>query len=270
MTVARLFIGLAQQIRQWDRYSQASLAFAVILLLITLLVALAGPENLQQPATISVIGLVIAIQVIVLWGNRGMVTPFTQAQRHFINGNFEEARNILEDLRQDGAEDVQAMTLLGNTYRQLGRLDESEAILYEAHNKYPDHYFPWYGFGRTLLVKGQYDGAANAIEQSLTLGAKPIVHFDLGEAYYRLGDHTNAQVHLEAAQNQPGLEPYRALMVAYLLGKIGENTSSQPLEAFIDDGLPYWKAQKDRFVHTPYGKALAEDINAIEHLTPKG
>ena len=264
MTVYRLITGLFQQIREWDPSSQISLIMALVLLIPTALTAFAGPENLRQPATLGTVGLLIVAQVIVMWGNRGMVTPFTKAQRHFLNGEFEQARDILEALIEQGETDVQTLTLLGNTHRQMGQLDASEAILYEARNKYPDHYFPWYGFGRTLLMKGHYEDAAYAIEKSLQLGAQPIVGFDAGEAWYRQDNHEKAIDHLKNAQSYAQSEPHRRLMTAYLLYTL--HTDDPPSDDMIRKGLPYWQAQAALFAQTPYGKALAEDISAILRL----
>ena len=57
----------------WDHSSQVGFLMAIVLLLLALVVALVGPSDLRQPATIGAMGLVITAQVIFLWANRGMV-----------------------------------------------------------------------------------------------------------------------------------------------------------------------------------------------------
>ncbi len=191
-----------------------------------------------------------------LWGNRGMVSAFTQAQRLYLAGDFAAARDLLESVRAKA--DARVLTLLGNTYRQLGQLDESEQVLSEAVDKAPDHYFPLYGFGRTLLSEGRYTEAVVAIRRALELNAPPVVRADLGEALYRLNLPEEAVAALEAV---PTDEPHRALMVAYLLHRLG--AADPPVAEVVQAGLPYWEAAAERFRHTPYGLALARDVRVM-------
>lgn len=245
------------QFRSWDRPSQVGFILALLLLVPTALIANNGPEDLRQPALIGLFGLVITAQVIFMYANRGMLTPFSKAQRLYRNGDLDGARKILESLYPGG--DVQALTLLGNTYRQLGRLEESEQVLFEARNKHPDHYFPLYGLGRTLLVQGRYAEAAAMIEQALEHGAPPVVAADAGEAHYYAGNTAAAQAHLTAVQPE---EPHRALMTAHLLYRLG--AGEPPDAALVAAGLPFWEAQMRRFQQTPYGHALADDIRVMK------
>ncbi len=192
-----------------------------------------------------------------MWGNRGMVTPFTKAQRHFLAGEFEAARDILESLRARGRADFEALTLLGNTYRQLGMLDRSEAILHDALQTGPEHHFPLYGFGRTLLAQGHYTEAAGYIQRAFDAGAPPVTRFDLAHALYRQGETAQALHWLEAAREVIDA-PYRLLMIDYLRYRLG--AGERPSPEVIEAGLPYWRASAERFAHTPYGRALDEDV----------
>src|SRR5690606_37166419 len=146
---------------------------------------------------------------------------------------------------------VQLLTLLGNTYRQLGMLDESEEVLTKAIELRPFDHFSLYGFGRTLLVRGLYAPAAEAIHEALQAGAPPIVQFDLGEARYRQGLTDDARLSLEAARRLDQ-ESHRALMTDYLLYKLG--AGKMPSRELIQSGLPYWQDHAGRFSHTPYGQ----------------
>ncbi len=252
---------LYQRFRTWDTTSQISFVSALLLLVVVFMIGNYGPENLHQPAIISTIGLVFAAQAIFMWANRGMVTSYTRAQQLYLMGDLEGARRLLEAEQITGKADTQALTLLGNTYRQLGLLSESESILSEVVNNMPNHYFSLYGFGRTLLVQGHYAEAGDAIETALAQGAPPLVAADAGEARYRQGAFGSAEQLLQNALPQIQAEPHRILMTVYLLSQLG--SSEPPSNDLIESGLDYWQAQARLFQDTPYGQALIADIRVM-------
>ncbi len=241
---------------RWDRYTRAAFVIAVGLLIAALIAGLLAPPEVRLLPLAGAGGLLIMLEMTVLWGNRGMVSAFTQAQRHYLDGNFDAALALLESIHEKA--DLRALTLLGNTYRQLGRLDESESVLSEALDKVPDHHYPLYGFGRTLLAEGRYAEAAEVIRRAHEAGAPPVVLADLGEAYYRLERWDEAAAALHAAV---GEEPHRALMVAFLLYRLGELPPPSP--DLVAAGLPYWQASAQRFQQTPYGAVLARDVHEM-------
>jgi tetratricopeptide (TPR) repeat protein len=259
--MGRLTAYLFRSIRAWDAPSRFALITAAILLMVTLLSLLFGPQSIRSPSLVGFVGLIIVLQVIFMWGNRGMVTPFTQAQRFYLAEDFESACQVLEALTVNGKADVQSLTLLGNTYRQLGLLDESEEVLTKALDIRPLDHFPLYGIGRTLLVKGQYAQAADKIKQALDVGAPPIIQFDLGEALYRLEKSDQARLVLEAAA-RVSQEPHRVLMSRYMLYRLG--AGEPPLGDVVAVGLPYWQNNAIRFQDTPYGQLLADDIQQMQ------
>lgn len=256
-----LFSRLRSDFKTWDRPTRIAVVLGVLLLIALLIAAAVGPEDLRVPALIGAGGLVIVSQIAVLWGNRGMISPFTQAQRHYLAGSFDQACDVLEAARTRGKIDVKSLTLLGNTYRQLGRLAESQAVLAEAVARAPEHYFARYGFGRTLLSRGEYAAAVDAIVEALRLGAPSIVQLDLAEAYYRLGQFADAVAPLESVRTQ---ESHRALMQAYLLYRM--ERGAPPSRDLVAAGLPYWMASAARFNATPYGGALAQDVERMQAL----
>jgi tetratricopeptide (TPR) repeat protein len=252
-----------RQVRSWERPAQWALALAFGLLGLDILAIIAGPTNWRQPALIGLFGLVVMIQLIFMWANRGMLTTFGKAQRHYLNEDFAEACHLLETERAVGRANARSLTLLGNAYRQRGLLSESEAALREALALQPNAYFPLYGFGRTLLIQGQYAEAAQALEAAWQQGAPAAVRVDAAEAYYRSGDASQAQAHLEAVM--PAVtEPQRVLMGRYLLYRL--TPAAAPMPAEIEAGLPYWQAHAERFRHTPYGQSLAEDVQVLQTL----
>lgn len=262
--MGRLTAYLLRSFRAWEISSRVALVAAFVLLAVTLLALLFGPQNLRQPALIGFVGLIFAIQLIFMWGNRGMVTAYTQAQRAYLAEDFDSARQILETLSVNGKSDVRSLTLLGNTYRQLGMLDKSEEVLTKALELRPLDHFPLYGIGRTLLVKGQYSQAADKIKQALDAGAPPIIQFDLGEALYRIEQLDQARLALRAAKDV-SQEPQRALMSQYLLYRLGDG--APPTAELVALGLPYWQDNALRFRNTPYGQILAEDVQRMQAFT---
>ena len=245
----------------WERPTQIAFVMGGILLLVALLLTIIAPPDARVPVLVGMGLLLIVLELTVLWGNRGMVSVFTRAQRLYMAGDLEGARDLLEAVRPKA--DARTLTLLGNTYRQLGQLRESEAVLSEAVDKAPDRYFSLYGFGRTLLSEGRYAEAADAIRRALDAGAPPVVQADLGEAYYRLERREDAIVALRAAAAiRSGLgEPQRALMVSYLLFRLGQ--APPPELHVLQSGLPYWQATAERFQTTPYGAALMLDVREM-------
>jgi len=262
--MGRFTANILRQFRAWERTSQIAFAIAQLLLIPALGVVLYGPEDLRGPATGSSMGLIIASQLIFMWANRNMITDYAAAQRHYQRGEFAKARDRLETRYHAETANSQELTLLGNTYRQLGDLVKSEQVLLEALDIQPNHYFPLYGFGRTLLVQGRYAEAAQAVTQAIENGGPPVVGVDVGEAYYRLGQHEDAINALQAAQAHTTDEPHRALLVAYLLHHMGQGDG--PDQATWEAGLPYWQAEADRYAHTPYGEALADDVQRMTSL----
>jgi tetratricopeptide (TPR) repeat protein len=196
-----------------------------------------------------------------MWANRGMVTPYTQAQRAYLAENFEAARDLLEALRMTGKSDARDLTLLGNTYRQLGQLEASAAVLREALELRPNLHFSLYGFGRTLLVQGRYTEAVDTLRHALEAGAPLVARFDLADAYFRQGLWEEARAMLQDIRVE---ETYRLLMSQYLLYRL--EVGGQPTPELIQSGLSYWRAHAERFRQTPYGQALADDIRHMQTL----
>ncbi len=254
---------LIKAFRSWERSTQIAFITAAVLLLISFVVVLFSSDNLRQSALIGFIGLIIALQIIFMWGNRTMVTAFTQAQRRYLAEDFKGARDILERHLEAGKADVSTLTLLANTYRQLGMLDKSEEIVKKALALRPFDHFPLYSFGRTLLIRGSYTQAIDTLRQAIEAGAPSIVEFDLGEALYRNGEFDVSAKVLERVRD-PQQEAFRLLMTDYLLFKMGRNAVPNAVE--VTDGIVYWRELATRFQFTPYGQILADDVAFMQSL----
>lgn len=261
-----ILIGLWQQAKQWDRPTKLAFAMALVLLLLSLAILSSQPQ-LRTPALIASSGLLVALQVIALWGNRHMVTPYTQAQRHFLAGDMELARDVLlagieEREAADKKPEVDSLVLLGNIYRNLGQLDLSLEALQSAVERRPSYHFALYGHGRSLLAAGDYDAAMQHLDAALKYGAPEIVAFDLAHVAYRRGDLDTARAYLQRTPQTD--EAYRDLMLDYLQHKLAG--VAPPTAELIEIGLPFWVAEVERFADTPYGQALQADLYVMQAL----
>ena len=87
---------VARRLPDWEAPAKLSLALALLLFIVMLVLGLGGPQIVQLPARIGAFGLLITAQLIVLWGNRREISPYHKAQQHFIAGEYQAARSILE------------------------------------------------------------------------------------------------------------------------------------------------------------------------------
>jgi tetratricopeptide (TPR) repeat protein len=262
-----ILIGFVRQFRTWDVASRVSFGIAFILFWVVLALLSFGPDVVRDYALAGVVGLLLAMQLIVLWGNRTMIMPYTKAQRHFMAGDFARARDVLEaeieHQRQIGKKvDSDTLTLLGNVYRQLGNLTKSQQLLRDALKIGPKSHFSHYGLGRTLLAQGDYIAAANHIEQAVDLGAPPVVIFDLGYVYAHLDEPEKAVTMLQKALQETD-EAHRQLMATYLLHQFGAGDA--PDHELIAAGLPYWHEEASRFSQTLYGQQVQKAIDELMH-----
>ena len=90
---------LTRRLPEWDASAKLSLAIAVSLLFLLLVVGFIGPDPLRFPARIGAFGLLVTIQLLFLWANRRDASPYHQAQQHFIDGDYHTARALLEECR---------------------------------------------------------------------------------------------------------------------------------------------------------------------------
>jgi tetratricopeptide (TPR) repeat protein len=219
----------------------------------------------------AVLGISTWLQIAALFFPRRRNRAFTEAQQAFMAGDYERAALKLETLlaSPDGVDIEQTQTLLGNTYRQLGRLVESEAVLWSALESHPKSAFALYGLGRTLLAQGRFAEAAEHIRSALANDGRKTTRADLALAYYLAGETGKAGEEAASAARQLGLEPYRVLMVNYILWKTREDHLAPAMMARTREGLRYWQAEADRFADTDYGKRLQVEIEAMEALLGK-
>ncbi|MCL4250227.1 MAG: tetratricopeptide repeat protein [Anaerolineae bacterium] len=257
-----LIARLRRDVSAWDRPTQAGFVLALGLLAIAVLLFFIAPQEQRQTILIGIGALIIVTQILVMWGNRTMVAPLTQAQRAFLRGDLEGAVALLEPMRASGEADARTLTLLGNAYRQLGRLDESAAILSEAVDNSPNHHYPLYGFGRTLIVQGNYADGVAFVKRALEAGAPPAVRFDIAEAYYRQGNIEDLVAVLSDV-DVAGEEPRELLLSLWRWRYAG---APSPRRELLEGGIVFWEVQAERFAATPYGASVGNDVTYLKSL----
>ncbi|MCA9908457.1 MAG: tetratricopeptide repeat protein [Anaerolineae bacterium] len=253
---------LRRDFSAWDRPTRIGFVLALCLLVIAVLLFFIAPQDQRQTILIGIGALIIVTQILIMWGNRGMVAPLTLAQRAFLRGDLEGTLALLEPMHASGQADARTLTLLGNAYRQLGRLDESAAVLSEAIDNLPNHHYPLYGFGRTLIVQGNYADGAAYVERALETGAPPVVRFDIAEAYYRQGNIDDLVAILSDVDVDD--EEPRELFVSFWRWRYAGG--SPPRRELIEAGLPFWEGQAERFAVTPYGASVRNDVSVLKSL----
>lgn len=261
MMVTRVVRDLRERVPTWDTPSQVAFAIGIILFPILLILGFIGPEPIQIPARAGAFGLLLSIQLVILWGNRRMLSPYHEAQQHFMEGDYQAARDILEQIPLGDKVSVDALVLLANTYRHLGQYEDSLAVATRALEEKPDYHFALYGMGKTLMVTGVYEDASNFLTKALSQGAPDVVQFDLGYAYYLSGDNRRAIHHFNNILSLLQDEPSQLLLAQHCLYQMqsGEQPSIQLIENYLD----YWHNEAAKFRDTPYGQALQTDVDML-------
>lgn len=237
-----------------------------------ILFAFVGPQEMQLLAVLGLVGLFVIVQSVILWRLWQQNPVFRRARQAYLAGDFAEAARLLEAERAENDLPPESQTLLGNAYRQLNRLDESEQMLRTALNADSSTPFAAYGLGRTLLVRGDYADGAAFMQQALDNRAQLLVYADLAYAQV-LADQPDAALDSLARLEGLALEPHRALLARYLTWRLQDQPVDTALYTALtryDHGLDTLRAEAARFSQTPYGKALAQDIIQIEQLLKEG
>lgn len=245
----------AREFPGYERPVQIALLSGLVLLAAALIALLAAPMEQRVGILIGMGALVVVMQAALLFANRHLVSAYTSAQRLYLAEDFAGAVAILETERAAGRADMRALTLLGNTYRQMGGLEASATVLYEALNKDPHHPFPLYGIGRTLLSGGQFSEAAASLQHALAAGAAPIAWLDVAEAAFCLDDAATMQQALSNVVLSPEDVPH-VWMADHLRWRAG--AGDKPV--LSSTALRYWEAMAARFATTPYGRHLRTEL----------
>lgn len=213
------------------------------------------------PLVVSVLIVASALQIGALFYNqRG---GFSQAQKLFVSGDYEQAIAQLEAQEQ---RDSKAETLLGNAYRQNGQLEKSESTLRAVLEASPRDAFPLYGLGRTLLAQGRFSAASETIGQAVELGGRKVIRAELALAHFLEGRPEAAKAEALRAVRNLQMEPHRHLMMNYILHQVDDDSRAAEMMPRFMQGLTYWQHEARRFSNTQYGVQLQEVITHIEGM----
>jgi len=261
MMISHLVRDMRKRVPEWDTPSKVALASGLLLFPLLLMFGFFGPEPIQIPARVGAFGVLLTLQLIILWGNRKSFSPYHEAQDYFIKGDYQTAREILEQIPFKDKPSVDALVLLGNTYRHLGLYDECHEVMEHALSLKPEYHFALYGMGKLQLVVGKYEDASNFITKALSQGAPDVVQFDLGQAYYLSGDTRRSTHHFNNIHSIIEDEPTQLLLAQYYLYQMQQ--AEQPSQQLIQDNLLFWQNEADKYKNTPYGVALQADVDIL-------
>ena len=254
---------LLRRMPAWDAPVRLSFAIAILLLLLLLLLGFGGPREIQFPARVGAFGLLVTTQLLFLWGNRRDASPYHAAQKHFIAQDYRAARDVLKGMPQSGRASVDALVLLGNTYRNLGQFDKSHLALDRALGLNPSHHLALFSAGKLRLVAGEYAAASEFILRALEAGAPAVVKFELGQAYYLLGDIEKAKQHLADAQPDLADDPAQTLLLQYYLHIM--LAGEMPANRLIRDNIEVFLQEILKYRCTPYGVHLTKVVDRLRH-----
>ena len=252
---------LTRRLPEWDTPAKVSLAIALPLLILLLGIGFFGPESVQLPARLGAFGLLITFQLLFLWANRRDASPYHQAQQHFIAGDYQAARDLLETMPERGRASVDALVLLGNTYRNLGNFSLAQAALDHALELNSRHHLALFSAGKLHLVQGNYHATCEFVERAIQAGAPELVRFELGQAKFLLGNHDEALRHLSAARHALADDPFQSILINVYLREL--SGGDLPPGELIQGYVQFWRGEALKYSETPYGKHLAETISEL-------
>ncbi len=249
---------LTRRSPEWDKQTRLAVMMALALLVILLAAGLAGPPQLQLPARIGAFGLLVTLQLLFLWGNRRDVSPYHQAQQHFIAGDYAAARSLLESLPEHGRESVDALVLLGNSYRNLGQFEQAARALQRALDNKPRHHLALFSMGKLLMMQGKYPAARDFIESALAAGSPDIVRLELGQCHFLGGDEPAARQQFIAVRPHLQGSPEQVALLESYLHQLGV-AQAPDVES---ETIQYWRHEAQKAANTEYGEHLRQLVRA--------
>lgn len=243
---------------EWDMPTRLAVLMALALLVLLLAVGLAGPPQLQLPARIGAFGLLVTLQLLYLWGNRRDISPYHQAQQHFIAGDYAAARALLETLPERGRESVDALVLLGNSYRHLGQFEAARRALQRALDRKPRHHLALFSMSKLLMIQGRFPAAKELIELALAAGAPDLVRLELGQCHILQGEKQSAQEQFLAARPHLLESPEQVALLDCYLHQLGVAKAPD----IGSETIQYWQCEAQKAANTAYGEHLRQFVRA--------
>ncbi|MCY4107166.1 MAG: hypothetical protein OXG02_10765 [Chloroflexi bacterium] len=245
--------GLGQRIwrafRRWERPIQWAGMLAFFLWVAAVAAVSLGPRELRAPAWIAAFGAVVAFQLLVMWSLRGMQTTPSLAWGAFRRGEYEQCRQLLAGLQAAGEANRDQRLLLAFCTKQLGRLQESEALARQLIAEDAEKSPAWRILGLVLMIEGRWEEATQALERASQSHADSLV--ELGLLRLLKNEREQARDHLQHALQLERCSASHAWLAKRILAE-----EDAPMRA--DD--EYWREEAARFADSAYGHLLARLI----------
>ena len=236
-----------------------------------------GSSAVRFSAALGLIMLLVAAQIVFLFVRPTDRTPFGQARQAFVASDYPMAAQLLESIAAQRPT-VRTLTLLGNTYRQMGRYQAADEQLERARTLSPRNANVMYALGRVSLAQGDFEAAAEWFDSALAAGAPAAIACDLGLAEYCAGHGDSALRTFQKATRVLQIEPHRLWLASALMYVILSTPPRYEVESSkVDEvlqanlsrtaaGRAYWEAEAARHNATPYGAALHAAVTAFDQI----
>lgn len=230
------------------------------------------PEDML-PVVLGLGLLMAGLQMWILfgWSRQSAANRLLAARQQYLRGDFETAAELLEALTEEDPS-PDALALLGNTYRQMGKLDRSADRLEKAVEQAPDNVQALFGLGRTRMVQGNYAEAAQWLDKALQNGGRKAIRADLALALHLQAAPADQIITMaQSAARVLNLEQYRTLFINYLLYNLVQDDQSAAYRIMQHNagGLDYWQTEARRHANSDYGRRIAGDVVEMRAILQK-
>lgn len=141
-----------------------------------------------------------------LAGPRYRLAEFSAGQ-----GQYHNAAQLLRAEFRLGVEDTDVLKAMGWMFLHAGELTDASNCFMQALNEENVSDESFFGLGMSLLIHGDYHGAAECLEQALMLAPhRPELHLCAGWLHYKLGQWDQALASADRCRRlRPTQQPYK-------------------------------------------------------------
>ena len=123
---------------------------------------------------------------------------YLRAHANLRKGDRAAAAQTLEHTLSVQPDYVPALVWLGDTYLDLGQVEQAQAAFSRALTRQPDSAPALFGAGRAALARRSYDEAVRHLEQALRVDPRAtVIHYPLAMAYRGTGQREKADALLQ-------------------------------------------------------------------------
>jgi len=130
--------------------------------------------------------------------------PYLGAHANLRKGDRTAAARALEHTLNLQPDYVPALIWLGDTYLDLGRVEDAQAAFSRALTRQPDSAPALFGAGRVALARRAYDEAVRNLEQAVRIDPRAtVIQYPLAMAYRGIGEREKAEASLRRRGTTP-------------------------------------------------------------------